>query len=395
LTAAPLAGLLVVDLSRYLPGPLAGRLLRDLGARVVKVEEPELGDPLRQSPPFRARRSTLAALLLAGLESVALDLKRAPARAVLRQLLAGADVLLESFRPGTLARLGLAPAELRQELPRLVICSVSGWGQDGPHAARAGHDLTYQAAAGGLAATQSMPAMPAADLLGAWSAVASVLAALHQRERTGEGAWIDASLYDAAVHGNLMSWAALAGGAVRPGRPGTLSGALPCYQLYRTCDDRQVALAMLEPRFWRRFCARVGRRDLRRLQYAQGAEPQRIVAELIAGRDAEQWRQLFAAEDLPAEVVEEVGAARFHPQARARGLFSIGGDGGLELAFPARFDGERPVAAGEWPELGADTNRCLAAAGSPLGAASHGAQRRAGVGRRWTLRSVLWRLGFG
>ncbi|MEO8505295.1 MAG: CaiB/BaiF CoA-transferase family protein, partial [Acidobacteriota bacterium] len=203
MTTRPLSDLLVVDLSRYLPGPYASRLLRDLGARVIKVEEPLDGDPVRAAPPLTHQGgepgSALAELLLAGIESVALDLKKSGGRDVLLALLERADVLLESFRPGTLARFDLAPEVLRQRLPRLIICSISGYGQDGPQAPRSGHDLTYQALSGLLASTAHMPSAPVADLVGAWSAATSILAALHERDRTGEGVWIDAALYDAAL----------------------------------------------------------------------------------------------------------------------------------------------------------------------------------------------------
>src|SRR6185436_16288141 len=154
-----------------LPGPLAARLLADLGARVIKVEEPSAGDPVRAAAPLVGGKSPLAAMLLAG-----------------------ADVLLESFRPGTLKRLGLAPEVLRERYPRLVICSLTGWGQRGPYAARAGHDVTYQAIGGVLASTGTTPAIPVADVVGAWSAASAVLAALLARERGGPeggGAWID------------------------------------------------------------------------------------------------------------------------------------------------------------------------------------------------------------
>ncbi|HSL81199.1 MAG TPA: CaiB/BaiF CoA-transferase family protein, partial [Thermoanaerobaculia bacterium] len=169
----PLRGILVVDLSRHLPGPLAAQLLASLGARVVKVEEPRAGDPVRLAPPVvrtgprtgTGPTSSLAALLLSGVESVALDLKRPGGREVLERLLERADVLLETFRPGTLARLGFPPEELRERFPRLVVCSLSGWGEDGPYAARAGHDLTYQALAGALAPTAATPAYPVTSIL--------------------------------------------------------------------------------------------------------------------------------------------------------------------------------------------------------------------------------------
>ena len=391
--SAPLAGTLVVDLSRHLPGPLAAQLLASLGARVIKVEEPTAGDPVRLAPPLvrtsAGTRSSLAALLLSGVESVALDLKKPAGREVLDRLLERADVLLETFRPGTLARLGFPPEELRKRHPRLVVCSLSGYGADGPHAARAGHDLTYQALAGALAPTAAMPAYPAADVTGAWSAVAAVLAALVERGRTGEGAWIDASLYDAAVHLNLVGWAAEAGRSRALGEPHGLSGALSCYRLYRTSDGGLLALAPLEERFWRGFCELAGRPALRRLQYREDEEAHRRVAEVVASRTLADWRELLAAADLPIEPVLTAAEAAEHPQLRARDLLRRAEDGLYRLAFPARFGAERPRAAERIPELGEDTDAVLAELGGETAAMSPARLRRAGIGPRPGLKRLL------
>jgi crotonobetainyl-CoA:carnitine CoA-transferase CaiB-like acyl-CoA transferase len=382
--AAPLRGLLVVDLTRHLPGPLAARLLADLGARVVKVEEPREGDPVRAAPPLVRGESPLGALLLAGIESVALDLKQPAAVDVLRGLLGRADVLLESFRPGTLARLGLAPAVLRQRYPRLVILSLSGWGQQGPYAARAGHDLTYQAIGGALAATGATPAIPVADVVGAWSTVAAVLAALVARERGGEGgegAWIDQALLDAAVHANVTGWAAEAAGARAVGEPLPLTGALPCYGVYATRDGGRLAVGALEPHFWQRFCEAAGRRDLRRSQYSTRERARQRVAKLVASRTREEWARLLAEHDVPVEPVLAAGEAALHQQVAARDLLRRGPDGLPRLGFPARFDGARPRAGEELPELGADTDAVLAEC--DLGADRTRRELRAeGVGRR-------------
>ncbi len=409
MSSAPLDGILVVDLTRHLPGPLAARILRDLGARVVKVEEPEIGDPVRLAPPLRDGVGTLAAILLAGVESVALDLGRAPAREVLARLLERADVLLESFRPGRLARFGLAPEELAERFPRLVVCSISGWGQAGPHAHRAGHDLTYQALAGTLAATGRMPNAPVADLLGAWSAAAAVLAALVERRRSGRGARVDAALLDAAGHAALT---ALAVEGERPhavGEPLPLTGALPCYNLYRTRDGGRVALAALEPRFWKRFCRAVGRRDLVGLQYDGAPESRRVVAALVAERDAAEWSRLFDEHDLPGEAVLSLAEAAEHPQVRERGLVmsstsstssassapggTTAGSGaeGAPLGFPALFDGERPRAGAGVPAVGADTDRVLEELGVDEARLSRRARRRLGIGPRLGWRRLLAR----
>jgi crotonobetainyl-CoA:carnitine CoA-transferase CaiB-like acyl-CoA transferase len=389
MSAAPLAGLLVVDLSRLLPGPLAARLLADLGARVVKVEEPRLGDPVRLAPPLVGGESALGSLLLAGVESVALDLKKEGAREVLLALLARADVLLDTFRPGTLERLGLAPAMLAERFPKLVHCSLTGWGGGGPYAGRAGHDLTYQAAAGTLAPTAAMPAAPWADVAGAWSAVAAILAALVERGRTGRGGRVEAALYDAAVHANLLAWAEEADRPHAVGEPLALAGGLACYNLYRSADGVPIALAALEPHFWRRFCAAAGAPGLRRLHLRRDPAARRAVAAVIAARPAAEWAALAAEHDLPLEPVRSAAEAAAHPQAAPAGVLAEGPGGLRRLAFPARFAGSRPPAAAAPPALGADTDRLLAELGVEIPLSR---RRTAGVGSRLGIRRFLARL---
>ena len=384
----PLAGVTVVDLSRHLPGPLAAKLLADLGARVVKVEEPRAGDPVRLAPPLVRGRSALAAALLSGVESVALDLENEAAREVLAALLERADALLETFRPGTLARFGFPPEELARRFPRLVVCSLSGYGEDGPQAARAGHDLTYQALAGTLAPTARMPALPLADLVGAWSSALAVVAALRRRDATGRGGRIDASLYDAALHANLVDWAEDAAGERGVGRPLPLSGALPCYNVYMTADRGYVALACLEPRFWQRFCAAVGRDDLVRRHLDTRPEARRAVQAVVGARTRDAWAALAREHDLPIEPVLSAAEARAHPQARHRAVVGAGGDGLARVAFPARFDGERPAAADRLPRLGEDTDAVLA----ELGRAMTGREKRSGgVGPRQGVQQAVAR----
>jgi alpha-methylacyl-CoA racemase len=398
--AAPLAGVVVVDLSRLLPGPLTSRLLADLGARVIKVEEPRGGDPVREAPPIRGATSSLAALLLSGVESIALDLKQEPAREVLHRLLDGADVLLESFRPGTLARLGLAPEELRRRHPHLVLCSLSGFGQGGPRAARAGHDLTYQALAGTLAPAARMPAVPVADHAGAWSAALAVLAALYRRDAAapdaageavngrGEGEHVDASLYDAALHTNLVNWAAEAAGERPIGERLALSGALACYNLYGTADRGYVALACLEPHFWRRFCEAVEKPEWVRRHLDTGAGFKREVQELVGRRGRGEWAELAERHDLPIEPVLSAAEAAGDPQARQRRVVVRGADGLLRLTYPALFGGERLEPAERLPALGEDTDALL----DELGAELDRAERRdGGIGPRGRLRRAVRR----
>lgn len=380
--------MVVVDLSRHLPGPLVSRLLADLGAQVIKVEEPRQGDPSRQAPPLVDDESSLAALLLGGHRSIALDLKKETAQGVLGRLLEEADVLLESFRPGALARLGFDAETLRQRFPSLVVCSVTGWGQDGPYASRAGHDLTYQALAGVLASSSGMPAVQTADIVGAWSAALSIAAALYRRSRDGGGCVVDQSLFDAAGHAGLTIWAAEADGPTPADQPLMLSGALPCYDLYRTQDGGRLAVAALEPHFWRRFCELVGRKDWILQQFSADPKVRQQVAELIAGRTRQAWMELFEQHDVPIEAVLSPSEAARHPQMQARGWLQQPPDGALRLAFPARFDGRRPDPPGDLAKLGEHTDGLVEHLGMGR-ALSRRQRRRGGVGRRFSLRAWL------
>lgn len=390
----------MVDLSRYLPGPLVSRILADLGADVIKVEEPKLGDPVRYAPPMPGSTSAtpgvgaLGTLLLAGHRSVALDLKKPAARDCLEALLEDADVLVESLRPGTLARFGLAPSDLRTRHPRLVICSVTGWGQSGPHADRVGHDLAYQAVAGSLAPHPRAPAVPVADMIGGWSGATAVLAALRRRDTTGEGCWIDQALLDAAGHANMTNWAADVGVPRAVGDALPLTGALAGYAVYRTRDGGWVALAALEPHFWRRFCRAVERPAWVARHMSDDATFHDEVAALIATRDRDDWADLFTRHELPGEVVLSAAEARQHPQVQARDLVRDGEDGLPRLGYPACFDGVRPRVDAAAPALGADTHAVLTEHGQAE-ALGWRARWTKGVGRRPSLRRWLARLATG
>lgn len=371
---APLQGVRVVDLTRHLPGPFTTRILADLGARVLKVEEPERGDPSRTMPPHvgppGSQTGSLAALLLAGHASVALDLKQAAAIEAIHALLAEADVLVETFRPGTLARFGLAPDALRTRYPRLVICSISGYGsgdgQEGAQSGRAGHDLTYQALAGSLAARPVAPAVQVADIAGAWSAATAICAALLRRETTGVGCLIDQSLTDAAMHAAVTAWAAEGDGPKAVGHPLPLTGGLACYDVYPTKDGGFFALAMLEPRFWQRFCVAVERRTWVLRQFSSDPAFRRQVADLIASRTRDEWATLMAEHDLPGEPVLSADEARSRARNAGRTVVHDAEAGGHRLTYPARFDGRSLTPSEAVAMVGADTESVLAAHGLEL-----------------------------
>ncbi|MGH3129522.1 MAG: CaiB/BaiF CoA transferase family protein [Gaiellaceae bacterium] len=285
----PLGGLLVVDLTRYLPGPFASRELLRLGARVVRLESPE-GDPLRSIAP------TWDEALNAGKESVVCDLKADPALG--RALCARADVVLEGFRPGVAERLGLGPRDLPDTV---VYCSITGFGADGVHALRVGHDLNYMGWAGALADTApGMPAVQAADLAaGALAAVTQILAALLDRERTGRGAHLVVSM----THGaHRLVAHRLDGEPV----PRLLTGGAACYGIYLTADGRWLTVAALEPAFWRRLCELLGREDLVERQWEPDLPE---LAALLASRPLSAWLEIFADEDVAVGPVATLAEA--------------------------------------------------------------------------------------
>lgn len=304
----PLADLLVVDLTRYLPGAFASRELLRLGARVVRLEPPE-GDPMRHVAPAWDKA------LNGGKESVACDLKAEPELA--RALLARADIVLEGFRPGVAARLGVGPDDVAESV---VYCSITGFGADGAHAARAGHDLNYLGWAGMLEDTApGLPPLQPADLAaGALGAVVDVLAALLERERTGRGARLTISM----THGSHRLVSHRLGGDPLPR---FLTGGLACYRIYETADGRWLTVGALEPKFFVRLCEVIGRPELaeRHLDPDGQEELGAALAATFADRSLDDWLRLFDGEDVCvgpvatlAEGAEVFGGGSGSPSAR-------------------------------------------------------------------------------
>ncbi|RME23919.1 MAG: CoA transferase [Deltaproteobacteria bacterium] len=358
--ARSLAGVVVLDLSRLLPGPLCTWYLQGLGARVIRVEDPRPGggDWSRHMPPYTPEGvGAWFAALNAGKESIALDLSADAEREALLGLLAHADVLVEGYRPGVMARLGLAPDRLVERFPRLIVASLSGFGQDGPLRDRPGHDLGYAGLTGALAlgarhdGVPDPPELQLADVAGgALTGALSIAAALVARARTGRGRWLDVSLTDGLLALVGPHLAATACGS--PPVPGgeALTGGLPFYRMYRCADGGIVAVAALEPKF--QEALRAGLRD------ALGREVELTVEDLAAAfatRPRDQWATALADACVtpvlePAEVLE-------HPLHRARG--SIVGEGAGRRVRPP-FPGAGREAAMPPPTAGQDTERILA-----------------------------------
>lgn len=324
----PLAGLLVLDFTTLLPGPLATLMLAEAGAKVIKIERPG-GDEMRRFPPLREDRSVAFDLLNRGKSGLTLNLKSADDRAQLEPLLEKADVLVEQFRPGVMERLGLGYEAVRARHRRIVYCSISGYGQTGPRAAEAGHDLNYIGQTGllslqaGLAAQPVIPPALIADIAGgSFPAVMNILLALRQRDLTGEGCHLDIAMTDAMF---TFAWQALAYGSVMGRHPGSgelmLTSASPRYQLYPTRDGRLVACAALEDHFWRSFAGAIG---LAAELADDGRNPQATkaeVARLIAERTAADWAPVLKQADCCATIVATLDEALRDPHFVERGLF--------------------------------------------------------------------------
>jgi alpha-methylacyl-CoA racemase len=367
---AALEGVRVLDLSRYIPGPYCAMLLGDLGADVVKVEEPPFGDPTRALPPPVGEDTAAHASLNRNKRSLAVDLRTSAGVEVVRRLAARADVFLEAFRPGALARRGLGPEPLLAENPRLVHCSLTGYGPHCPHAARAGHDVDYLALGGFLGGNREpegrpvLPIAQVADMAGALVATIAILAALQARERTGRGQAVDVSLLGGVAA--LMALPAtrrLAGADPAD----ELTGAFACYRVYRCRDGRHLAVGALEPKFWEALCRAVGLPDRIGRQWERGPRGQDTIAAFeraFAGRDRDEW--LTALRGVEACVEPVLDPAEAFTAGPAAALLWDQPSGPHRLATPAcpvRLRDTPAAVRRPAPRLGEHTGEVLAEAG--------------------------------
>jgi len=325
----PLSGLLVLDFTTLLPGPLATLMLAEAGAEVIKIERTG-GEDMRRFPPLVDGESATFAMLNRGKKVLTLDLKNETDREKLRPLLARADILVEQFRPGVMAKLGLGYDDVRRLNPRLVYCSISGYGQSGPRAGEAGHDINYIGNTGlldlqpGPVERPIVPPALIADIAGgSFPAVINILLALRARDQSGQGCHLDIAMTDAMF---TFAWYALALGTAtgRFPKPGELSlvGGSPRYQLYATKDGKLVACGAIEQKFWEGFTKAIGLEAEFVDDARDPAATRAAVAELIARKTAEEWRPILAAADCCASIVTPLEEALRDPHFVARGLFA-------------------------------------------------------------------------
>lgn len=370
----PLHDLRVIDFTRLLPGPYATLVLADMGADVIKVEDPKGGDYLRMFPPTMEGSNYGArfASLNTGKRSVALDLKHPDGVAAAKRLMAEADVVFESFRPGVMDRLGLGYDAASEANPKLIYCAISGYGQDGPLRNRAGHDINYQALGGvlGLAGPRNgPPELPAAQLAdiggGALWPLIGVLTALHARHGSGRGRFVDASMTDGSLGFLQMALAdQLITGAHPPRGEAMLTGGQSCYGVYETADGGAMAVGSLEPKFWAAFCKAVGRPDLMARHLGpieKTSETRRELEVLFRTKTRLEWEQVFADADACVEPVLRPDELFDHPLHIARNNVITDDRGMKRIRTPMR-----PVGAPSprrAPELGEHTRQVLSEAG--------------------------------
>lgn len=367
----PLEGVRVLDLSRLIPGPFASLVLADLGAQVDKIEDGGAGDYLRYLQPQRGGEAVAFAALNRGKRSAVVDLKSDEGREAFLRLVQHYDVLLEQFRPGVLDRLGLGHEKLRAAQPRLIICALTGYGQTGPLAQRAGHDVNYLARAGILgmqgptAGPPQVPGVQLADVSGGmWCAIA-ILAALRRRDATGEGEICDIAMTDGVLgFAAVQMSAAINGGDVRAGAE-TLTGGIAPYNTYLSSDDVPMALAPLEPKFWMKFASLTGLpADVSALLPGEHqAELKVKVAAVVASRTRAEWEAFCAEHDVliePALRNEEILA---DPQLQARQLFFEQEQGGEKLTLFRTPVSDRDHVPGPSPKKGEHSRAIFAEAG--------------------------------
>jgi alpha-methylacyl-CoA racemase len=376
-----LEGIRVLDLSRLLPGGFCSLLLADFGAEVLKVEDTGMGDYIRWSPPYYegAEDSAKSAPFLSlnrGKRSIRLDLKQDLGTQVLLRLVRDYDVLLESFRPGVMQRLGVGYETLREQNPRLVYCAISGYGQDGPYTGRSGHDMNYLGLNGLLGLSggpDGPPVQPAGQIAdlggGALMAAFGIMAALRERERSGEGQLVDVSMFDGS-----LAWLALVaaqyladGEVPRRGRL-PLAGGLICYRPY-ACRDGWVTLGALEPKFWQAWCRGVGREDLVEKQFeAPGSDAHAEVERIFLERTRDEWSGFASEHDCCLEPVLDLDEALDSELVRAREMvIELDQPGAAApvrlLGVPVKLSRTPGAPAGPGPALGEHTREVLSSLG--------------------------------
>ncbi|UCD83844.1 MAG: CoA transferase [Deltaproteobacteria bacterium] len=369
----PLHGLKILDFTRLLPGPFGTMMLADLGAEVLRVEPPNFPDIIRMRPPFDGSLSGAHCVLNRGKGSILLDLKKPEGVEVVKRLVKEYDIVVEQFRPGVMKRLGVGYEELRAENERLIYCSITGYGQDGPYVNRAGHDINYLSLAGIMSYTGRRNGGPLplgvqiADLgCGGYNAVVSILAAAIHRERTGEGQCIDISMTDGAILWGFMgAMNYLVGNELMGREDDVLNGGI-YYDCYETKDGQYMSVGSLEPQFYEALCRALGREDLIPKHMARDEEAQALKAEFVAEfkkKTRDEWTKVFEKVDACVEPVLSTKEMTEHPNTRARNMVvevpKPDGPAQKQVGSPFKFSRTPPEIRHIGVELGVNTEEIL------------------------------------
>lgn len=324
----PLAGIKVLDLSRYLPGPFCTQILADFGAEVIKIEDPPGGDLMRHVPPLIAEESAGFYTVNRNKKSVTLNLKKEEGKAIFRRLVVNSDIVVDQFRPGVMDKMGLGYEQLRLINKRIIYCAITGYGLNGPLRDAAGHDLNYLSLAGVSELNGTYQGMPAicgvqiADIAGGslYAAIA-ILLALASRQRTGQGQLCDIAMMDGAVSLLALTLGQWSGWGKLPERGNDiLSGGYAFYQIYRTKDDKYVSLGALEDKFWAGFCNKLGRPDYIKQQWDINLQRDMIedIQTVMQGKTRDEWVEFFADSDICFTPILTLDEVCEHPQVQAR-----------------------------------------------------------------------------
>ena len=372
-----LEGVRVLDLSRLLPGPYCTQILADLGAEVIKVEEPTLGDYMRWFPPLVGGVSAFYLMVNRNKKSITLNLKNPKGREAFMRLAKTADVIVEGFRPGVAKRLGVDYESVKSVNPRIIYCSITGYGQTGPYKDQAGHEINYLAYAGVLSLTgqrggpPAIPGVQVADLAGALYAAISILAALRHRDRTGTGQYIDVSILDCVVSLLCLQ----AGFYFATGRPPLrgefmLQGGVPCYNIYRTSDGKYIAVGAVEEQFWKNLCKALGLDEFTDYEYAVGKDREKVyqaLAKKFESKTRDEWVEELKNVDCcctPIYTLDEVFSDK---HVLSRGILEEIEDERLGkikvIGYPARLGSTPAVVRSSPPSLGEYTEEILASLG--------------------------------
>jgi alpha-methylacyl-CoA racemase len=363
----PLKGLTVLDFTRLLPGPLATQMLADMGATVIKVEDPDAPDYIRNFAPFYEGQSAYYRALNRSKQSLAINYNSEEGREIIYKLAETADVLIEQFRPGVMDKMALGYERMKAINKKLVYVSITGYGQTGPMAQEAGHDLNYIAIAGllGVTGDETRPVIPGGQIAdvaaGSYMAVNGTLAALYAREKTGEGQHVDVAMTDAVLPIITLQYARYkAEGKVLPAGTFELSGGIANYNVYRCADGKWVALGALEPKFWNNFCELVSREDWKNnilLQQEDMKLFKQEVAELFNTKTQQEWLSLSEGKDICLTPVLQLDELENHPHHVHRKNFTR--EYFASILQPVQFSGSEKTTFWASPELGADTRNIM------------------------------------